>query len=326
MGARLKMKTGQSRPRFFGLYSLLILPLLILVACQPAPDLNTAAFATAEISVIPTAAIAPISTERTVAQTTTTAPIATSIPSTATSVPSPVPTLSLAEKEAIASELYNTNANCKLPCWWGIVPGETEWQTAKLFLDTIATKIITNAESEFDPYYSTSVTVPVPEDLSEISLLEHTFIVEDGIIVEIKPEGPWGTRKVDIVSEILSTYGRPTEVWLDTLGENYGDNYFPFRVALFYPEQGLLVRYFDEAELTDGYVTGCPQEDSATFVLWSPKRNLTFLETLSRQQGVQYYKPLEEVTEMDIETFYQIYLDPDTEICIETPAELWIDR
>jgi hypothetical protein len=39
-----------------------------------------------------------------------------------------------------------------------------------------------------------------------------------------------------------------------------------------------------------------------------------------------YYKLLGKATEMEVETFYQTYLDPDTEICIETPAELWMDR
>jgi hypothetical protein len=38
------------------------------------------------------------------------------------------------------------------------------------------------------------------------------------------------------------------------------------------------------------------------------------------------YRPLEEVAEMTVETFYQTYLDPDTETCIETPVELWLDR
>ena len=42
--------------------------------------------------------------------------------------------------------------------------------------------------------------------------------------------------------------------------------------------------------------------------------------------GEQYYKPLEETTGMDLKTFYQTYSDPDTDICIETPAELLMDR
>ena len=57
--------------------------------------------------------------------------------STATSSPSPTPTLiptetpwpALRGEEAQhrAEELIRNNANCTLPCWWGIVPGKTSW-------------------------------------------------------------------------------------------------------------------------------------------------------------------------------------------------------
>lgn len=295
------METGRTESRFLHPRIALVFSLILLTACQ---FFGTSSPAVQEAVATPALSTPPI---------------------VVTPVPSPQPTLSLAEKEALALEYYMTNGNCELPCWWGIVPGETEWQTAEHFFSTIAVKITSNAESETDSYYSTSITVPVPEDLSEINLLIHTFIVEDGVIVEIKPEGPWGDRKVDTVSEILSAYGRPTEVWLDTVGYTFG-SYYPFGIALFYPEKGILARYWDEADLINDYLIGCPQVDSATLELWSPKWNLSFEETLSRQQGIQYYKPLSEVTGMDVETFYQTYLDPDTETCIETPAELWMDR
>ena len=309
--------------------SLLILPLLILVACQPAPDSNTAAFMTAETSVIPAPTIAPISTEKTVIQIDTSTPLATSIPSTATSVPSPIPTLSLVEKETIASELYNTNANCKLPCWWGIVPGETEWQTAKSFLGALATKISTGIYSESAPEFIADVDIPVTEDLSAINMLRQYFSVQDGVIELIQPETP-PTMPFTIISEILSTYGLPSEVWLDTYGYSYGE-LDPFRLVLFYPEKGILARYFDDAEFEDDDVVGCFSNHTGAVVLWSPDLKLTFAEALNGTRalgtfGDQYYKPLQEATDMDVETFYQIYLDPNTETCIETPAELWMDR
>lgn len=248
-------------------------------------------------------------------------------PMVVTPVPSLQPPLTLAEKMSITSELYNTNANCELPCWWEIIPGKAEWGTTQLFLETFASEMYYLArESESDLDFIVEVDVPVPEDLSEINFLRHTFFVQNGIIVRIEPEGPWGTMKVDTLAELLDTYGRPTEVWLDTVGYTFGNSYYPFSIALFYPEKGILARYFDEADLTNEYLIGCPQGASATLVLWAPKRNLSFEETLSRQQGVQYYKPLTEVTGMDVETFYQTYLDPNTETCIETPAELWMDR
>jgi hypothetical protein len=315
------MKIGKNDPRFLDIFLVLVVLVLmwIFVACQPVVD-DVKGVGTTQMS--SPSAITPISSKETVGTLVTPTVTVPNNISMVMPIPSLMPTLSLAEKRNVISELYETNGNCELPCWWGIVPGETEWQTAEHFLSTIAVEISTNAESETDPYYSTSVTVPVPEDLSEISLLKHTFIVEGGIIVEIKPEGPWGARKVDTVSEILSTYGRPPEVWLETWGYTFG-SYYPFAVALSYPEQGILVIYFDQGKLKDGYVIGCLQERSGKLTLWSPKQEITFIESLGQQQD-QYYKPLQEATEMDVEAFYQTYLDPDTETCITTPAELWM--
>ena len=299
---------------------------LILAACQSEPVLNKRVTATQGVLDPLTKTTSPVETDIVVTVTNIHTPNTINTLLTATPIPSPIPTLSLAEKEAIASELYSTNANCALPCWWGIVPGETDWQTAKHFFTTIATEISTSAESETDPQYSASVDIPVPEDLSEIGFLRHTFIIKDGIIVEIKLESPWGDRKINTISEILTAHGRPTEIWVDTWGYTFGNDYYPFRVVLFYSHQGILVKFFDEAELTNDYLIGCPQNHSGKLILWSLELGLTFSEALGRQQGPQYYKPLEEVTEMDVETFYQTYLDPNTETCITTPAELWLDR
>ncbi len=288
---------------------ILILLLLPLTACQ------------STLSVTPTKTISLEATKGDVLVTVTRQPTVTPI-----LLPSPIPTLSLTEKKAATEVLYLTNANCELPCWWGIVPGETDWQTAKHSLSTIATMITTGTQSEFDPVFVVEVDIPVPEYLDETGNLRHQFVVRDGIIVKIRLDGPWGTTKIDTVSEILHNYGSPTEIWLETWGYTFGNNYYPFSVALFYPELGILVRYSDEdAKLVDGYVTGCPQNDSGTLWLWVPEHELTFIESLGKQQG-QHYKPLEEVSEMDVEIFYQTYLDPDTETCIETPAELWMDR
>jgi len=258
--------------------------------------------------------------------------VATALSTTAAAypVPSPKPTLSLAEKEAVASELYKTNANCELPCWWGIIPGETTWTTAKLFLSSFAIKMSTGVYSESDLEFVAEVDVPVSEDLSENGILRQPFYIYDGIVMIIHPEMPQGISKIYTISQILNVYGRPPEVWLDALGVSFSD-YFPFRVVLFYPEKGILVKYVDDTEFVDDNLRGCPQDNSGKLTLWSPNLELTFAGALNGTNalgtyGEQYYKPLEEATEMDVETFYQTYLDPDTETCIETPAELWIYR
>lgn len=45
----------------------------------------------------------------------------------------PWPTYPPDEALAKVLELFETNAGCQLPCWWGIIPGETPWDVAQNF-------------------------------------------------------------------------------------------------------------------------------------------------------------------------------------------------
>ncbi len=40
------------------------------------------------------------------------------------------------------------------------------------------------------------------------------------------------------------------------------------------------------------------------------------------KRRIDYYKPIEEVTSISLDDFYQAYRQP-TEICLQTPANLW---
>lgn len=300
----------------FSCLLLLLTSYSLFIACQSKPNPieshNTAQYPTTE----------PTTTQESIPPTMTTMPTAT--PILATTTPTPQPTLTRAEKEAIVTELYKTNAGCELPCWWGIIPGETDWNTAKLLLERVAIEINTSAESKSDQLYSVDVDIPVPAEISQYDFLRQYFIVHNGIVTNIRPELPDRMLWINI-SQILSMYGDPSEIWIDTYGTSYGE-IDPFRLVLFYPEKGFLVRYFDDADFINNYVVGCFGGYFGAIHIWAPELGLTFNEALNVNYSPQYYKPLEEVTELDIETFYQAHLDPNTEICIETPIELWQDR
>lgn len=146
---QLEMKTGRSKSKFSHSNIVLVFSLMVLAACQFEGAANETVVVTQSV---PAVAIgtSPSTTEEVVTLTVTHQPTVSSMSSTVTPATSPIPTLSLAEKETIALEYYMTNGNCELPCWWGIVPGEAEWQSVKSFFSTIATEITTSAESETD--------------------------------------------------------------------------------------------------------------------------------------------------------------------------------
>jgi hypothetical protein len=55
----------------------------------------------------------------------------TAIPLTATPKPLPTATLTNEQIDANLTELMLTNGGCELPCWWGILPGETSIDSAR---------------------------------------------------------------------------------------------------------------------------------------------------------------------------------------------------
>ena len=136
------------------------------------------------------------------------------------------------------------------------------------------------------------------------------------------------------LSTILSTYDLPSEVWISSYGYSI-EGEIPFTTVLFYSESVMLLKYYTNATLVelDGvpHVKGCIQDKSVSIMsLWAPEVDITFSEAVNHTTGMNpdegyLYRPLEEVTDMSVETFYQIFLDPDTETCIETPAEIWVN-
>lgn len=321
------MKTEIDTLRIFRFTGLL---LLLFVGCQSDPVLKVNDIGTQSTPNMPIETSATVGTFKTITATVVFQPT-TETESIVTSTPFSFQSLPIEKKKADVLELYNSNANCKLPCWWGFMPGETTWNTVEQFLDDYGlNRHFLVKESESDSDFVVIVYIPVPPELSENEILTQEYRVDNGKIAIIYPEQPQETSKIYSISEILNTYGPPTEVWIDTIGFSFSE-YFPFRVVLFYPEKGILIKYLDDADFTNEYLIGCPQERSGKLTLWSPEMEMSFPEALNGTNalgthGEQYYKPLEEATDMDLETFYKTYLDPNTDVCIETPAELWMDK
>ena len=71
----------------------------------------------------------------------TTSPRPTKIPTL-----KPLPTLTTQEALLKVEDLFLHNGGCELPCWWGITPGETTWQSTQQFLASFAHYV-----SPFDP-------------------------------------------------------------------------------------------------------------------------------------------------------------------------------
>ncbi len=243
----------------------------------------------------------------------------------------PLPTMPPAQVQALVLDLLTNNADCHLPCWWGIKSGETSWVTARHFLDSFATHIGrggTGSIAEGGVIYLTtnySVAFKGAGKLVAGQIYELRNGVVSGITV-----GTGGTQLSYQLHQMLTTYGSPTAVFLRTsLNIPYAPgSSLPFRVVLFYPQQGILAYYEYGLKVVGDQILGCPEVIGPELYLWSPEQRTLLLEdidflVLGPDTGVHGLRSLEEATDLDIETFYEIFKNPDNKVCIETPVEFW---
>lgn len=244
-----------------------------------------------------------------------------SVPPTPTVAPAPtdappfLPTLPPDEALTRVLELYKTNGGCRLPCWWGIVPGETMWVDARYLLAPLAGEIIETPGDNNPNVMSAYVYIPQAETMDTGRHDRHLYTVEHGVVQMIEAF----TEPVSSLAPgaILREYGPPDEVFLRTSSLGRG-----FSAALFYQRNGFVVDWdTGDAVVEDGLVKACLLSTSPFVKVWSAKRLLSYMD--ADASNAEYAKPLDEVTVLNIQTFHETFSDPDTPLCLETPTEHW---
>jgi hypothetical protein len=256
------------------------------------------------------------------------------------------PTLGVEDARFRLSNLLSNNGNCRLPCLWGITPGKTTFQEAwsKLVpLSSISDFI------KYDPGLGNMYLNYSIEDGLSI-LIDIAFAVKNDVVsyvgfqAQILQEwkGEQGERGFDsifdssffgeqlsqyMLPQILSAYGQPEAVLLATPAEfpppQYGQGHF--RVLILYPDQGILVHYRTEMRVVGQNVMGCLTNAHVELALLPTGYGSSFYDLLAPTKWpdlINNYIPLEEVTSMSLDDFYQTFRQP-TDKCLETPARFW---
>lgn len=161
--------------------------------------------------------------------------VMTSNPNTATPFPSPVstylptptftltlaptltpfPKLSREDAHALVHNLLETNGGCRLPCWWGIVPGLTDWKTARHFLETFVLEIEQGGEGQIIkdniPIYSTNFSIRYESDngIKSGFLIDIENSIISGVVTGWDPN-----QKNFQIHQLLADYGQPAEVYI----------------------------------------------------------------------------------------------------------------
>jgi hypothetical protein len=174
----------------------------------------------------------------------------------------PLPTLSPNQAQEMVLNLLKNNADCVLPCWWGITPGKTLWQNAYHFLSSFAERIdqgSINASTIFEVYN----TIPGYRDS-----IASSYIMTDGIVEKISVL-PRGTELRYQLYQVLTEYGMPDDVLLFMSDVSpAGSPWFYFYI--FYVEKGFTVIFNGEAQLDNNIFQICPDGLGPKLILIPP--------------------------------------------------------
>jgi hypothetical protein len=207
------------------------------------------------------------------------------------------------EEDAFLLDMLADNANCELPCWWGITPGVTPWQEAQQTFLSYGKNI--GIRQRFAGYRDEGGNyVPSYEGFAhDVSLfgrraqypfdyvVQHTFYEQGGAVQLLEVIGHalggetwynagWSPPQVFTqdwhnysLDQILSRYGQPTQVLL----HYWSEEETLYSLALLYEDEGIMVAYMGSVhgEYTgeDDYLLDivdiCPTTDLITDIdIW----------------------------------------------------------
>lgn len=295
-----------------------VIVVIYLAGCSPLSLSPGAATSSATVASMPSASLPSVTLTLTSRPaTTTSSPTHTPAPPTVT----PRPTLTADERYDFVKEMLETNGGCELPCWWGITPGETTWRAARDFFTSQGINWFYESELYFDP--------PLSKRTTEYNLDLH-FTQRAGIVYSVQVHSQaLGAPQVNHFAQdwhryspdqLLSKYGIPSQVYIHMMPPIERDAPVYYTLWLVYDQVGFFIIYRGPASYEPPTMRACPRFKEVTWIL-------LYLESpgLSRLFDSSADPPvtLEEATGMSVESFYETFKNPDSDVCIESPANIW---
>ena len=227
----------------------------------------------------------------------------------------------ISTSRAMVKDLLETNMGCKLPCWWGIVPGKTKFSDAIKMLSPLAENIWIK-EMDSEGSLDADISFPDPEEVNVYSLRLYIVAVND-IIQQM--ELTLGNINQYAFSKLIHDYGEPQEVWIEGFLDPSNNN--PFWIFICYPYKGIINVFDLSAEDIGEMMRLCPGPiPPTTVILWDPVDDINFLSMAGKTTSLQFLTkekrflvPLRQATDLTL-------LEISQRGCFDTPKDLWVVR
>ena len=222
-------------------------------------------------------------------------------------------------------QLYGNNNGCRLPCWWGIVPGVTSWGETLHFLNQFI------GFSNIDTYYSASLTNNpqnsllyawhFPSPYPQVFVTRVDFEVQNGIVVAIGLWDDIGGHMFGL-NELYVEYGKPDRIFIVPKNCHQGLNFCEANILFVYDGQRFLYNDLVYGTINGNSVSLCVYEDNYGSILtWSDgvDPDLVF-----RVGSDAQFVPLEQASQLTIDGFFdQYHNSTQLETCFDVSIGLW---
>lgn len=318
-----------------------VIAILILTSCNnDIEGIQTKELMTPEMVVstpTSTATIPPTNPPHTPQPTHTHTPIPdtptpTAIPLTDTPMPQPTATLTNEQISENLTKLMMKNAGCQLPCWWGIMPGETPLDLARENLATLGASIVGSSSLsmgvvDWGLFMEFEVSDSIVQSMNISSGYNNS-----GRIDRDKYTNGWQPFQF---MAVLERYGIPTRVFV----------YYPFtadhsvpayHLLVFYEELGIEIDYIGSVEiLVENRYRACPDMADIWKVhlfLYQPDHEEDVVERILPASSIIYIDDVETVhetiswqqaTSTTLESFYETFRVTESTICFEFETPEW---
>jgi hypothetical protein len=231
--------------------------------------------------------------------------------------------------------LYKNNP-CTLPCWWGINPGQTDWRDAWQFLGRFATnsypwetQLIESKDLPGYMYFRVYLNVPqtFEEKNYYFSLNYLIFVININSFKVDYIDVNTGNIEAYTIPKILAEYGKPEQVYA-VGGASQVSELTGVSLLLYYPQYGFISNHFttvDLSQIGNPTITACFQKVTNLY-LWPKNQELSFVDRLKISAvdpvTMSLMKPLDQVSNLNVSSFYQTFVNKTTQPCIQFNNEL----
>jgi hypothetical protein len=273
--------------------------------------------------------------------------------------PTSLPAISQETAKEDLTRFIQINGGCELPCLLGLTPGssgqaetstfESYFQTFEYPLDVpengLGVKLRkrndgagirfqfwkedTSADVSFGYYIENDVVSQIVFTSWANQYIEHgaKSLYDDPNYKNI--------LEYFSLTNILNVYGPPSDVLIapfpDDPGHPSPPAQYSFSTTLVYAQKGFLIQYLSIRDQDDKYFIGCPANSHIDIATWVPGSNLDLKSAVSYFSGVDsinssntsYFQELENVTDFDVNSFYETFKSSNTHSCIQTAKGLW---